>query len=138
MTRSYELTFIVKPDVDATNLTAIIDRVKEFITAEGGTITKVDQWGLRRLMYPIRKYREGHYVFALVQLDAPSIARIESRLRLTEDVIRYLLIRADETAPAAVEPAATEPAQTEAVAPAVAEPEAAAPASEPAPDTTTT
>jgi small subunit ribosomal protein S6 len=134
VTRNYELTFIVKPDVDATNLTAIIDRVKEFITAEGGSIVKVDQWGLRRLMYPIRKYREGHYVFALVQLNAPAIARIESRLRLNEDVIRYLLIRADEETPAPAAEAA--PAQAEAPAPPPA-PEVAAPATEAPPDTAT-
>ena len=101
MTRSYELTFIVKPDVDATNFAALLEKVKEIITAEGGSITRLDQWGMRRLMYPIRKYREGQYVFALTQLEALSINRIENRLRLTEDIIRYLLIRADETAPAA-------------------------------------
>ena len=108
MTRSYELTFIVKPDVDATNLAALLDKVKDIITSEGGSITKVDQWGLRRLMYPIRKYREGHYIFELLQLEGTSIVRIENRLRLTEDIIRYLLIRADETAPVA--PQASEPA----------------------------
>ncbi|MCL4506273.1 MAG: 30S ribosomal protein S6 [Chloroflexi bacterium] len=101
MTRSYELTFIVKPDVDAANFAVLLEKVKEIITAEGGSITRLDQWGMRRLMYPIRKYREGQYVFALAQLEALSIGRIENRLRLTEDIIRYLLIRADETATAA-------------------------------------
>ncbi len=108
MTRTYELTFIVKPDIDATTLTGVIEKVKEIITAEGGSVTKIDQWGLRRLMYPIRKYREGNYVFALVELLAPSIVRIENRLRLTEDVIRYLLIRADEKAVVAA-PVAEQP-----------------------------
>ena len=114
MTRSYELTFIVKPDVDANNFSALLEKVKDIITAEGGSITRLDQWGMRRLMYPIRKYREGQYVFALTQLEALSIPRIENRLRLTEDIIRYLLIRADENAPVA---APAEEPQTEAATP---------------------
>lgn len=127
MSRSYELTFIAKPDLDAPSLTAVIDKVKEIITTENGSITRIDQWGLRRLMYPIRKLREGQYVFAQVELDAQSIVRIENRLRLTEDVIRYLLIRADEAAPA---PAPEQPAET-------ATPEAPAVPSEAAPESTT-
>ena len=124
MTRSYELTFIVKPDVDAANFAALLEKIKEIITAEGGSITRLDQWGMRRLMYPIRKYREGQYVFVLAELEALSIGRIENRLRLIEDIIRYLLIRAEETAPVAA--AAVEP-QAEAAtpeAPSTAEPEA--------------
>jgi len=110
VTRSYELTFIIKPDIDATNLTVVLEKVKDIITAEGGSITKIDQWGLRRLMYPIRKYREGQYVYEQVELEPLSIIRIENRLRLTEDVIRYLLIRADETAPVAT-PVVEQPAE---------------------------
>jgi small subunit ribosomal protein S6 len=131
VTRSYELTFIVKPDVDATNLTILLEKVKDIITSEGGSIVKLDQWGLRRLMYPIRKYREGHYIFELLQLEGSSIARIENRLRLTEDIIRYLLIRADENAPVAVgEPVAE---ATAAVEP-QAEPAPPAPVVESSPD----
>ena len=106
--RDYELTYIVKPDVDAANLHAIIERVNGFITAEGGSVTKLDQWGIRRLSYAINKYREGQYVFIKTQLDAASVAKIEARLRLQEDILRYLLVRAEETArpaPAKVEPA---------------------------------
>ncbi|HEY3288576.1 MAG TPA: 30S ribosomal protein S6 [Anaerolineae bacterium] len=131
MSRSYELTFIVKPDLDATSLTAVIDKVKEIITTENGSITRLDQWGLRRLMYPIRKLREGQYVFVLVELDAQSIVRIENRLRLTEDIIRYLLIRADEAAPAPVPAPATEQTVEATI------PEAPAVSSEAAPETAT-
>ena len=129
MTRTYELTFIVKPDIDATNLAAVIEKVKEIITAEGGSITKIDQWGLRRLMYPIRKYREGTYVYEQVELDPLSIVRIENRLRLTEDVIRYLLIRADETKPVAA-PVVEQPVEAATLEAPSAAPEIARDASE--------
>ncbi len=96
MSRYYELTFIIKPDVDDAGATALMQRVSEFITAEGGKILKSTSWGMRRLMYPIRKFRDGRYVFNVLELEPHSIARIESRLKLTEDIIRFLLIRADD------------------------------------------
>ena len=95
--RDYELTYIIKPDVDATNVHAIIERVNGFITAEGGSVTKLDQWGVRRLSYPINKYREGQYVFTLAKLEAASVTKIEGRLRLQEDLLRYLVVKAEET-----------------------------------------
>ena len=141
MTRNYELTFIVKPDTDATNLAILLEKVKDTITAEGGSIVKVDQWGLRRLMYPIRKYREGQYVFELVQLEGNSVAKIETRLRLMEDIIRYLFIRADDNLPEPPAPAAeaapvAEQSATPTASEAPAAPEVAAPAVT-SPETTT-
>lgn len=141
MTRNYELTFIVKPDTDATNLAILLEKVKDTITAEGGIIVKVDQWGLRRLMYPIRKYREGQYVFELVQLEGNSVAKIETRLRLMEDIIRYLFIRADDNLPEPPAPAAeAAPVAEQSATPTTSEapvaPEVATP-SETLPETTT-
>lgn len=128
MSRNYELTFIVKPDLDAANTAGLLEKVKELLTSEGGSIVRLDQWGMRRLMYPIRKYREGQYVFILAKLEAPTIARIEARLRLNEGIIRYLFIRADDDlpAPVAVEEPAVEAAATE-----------GQPAAEVTPETTT-
>ncbi len=96
--RDYELTYIVKPDVDPATLTALVERVSGFVTAEGGTVSKTTQWGLRHLAYPIRRFREGHYIFTTIQIESPALARIEQKLRLVEDVLRYLLVRADEDA----------------------------------------
>ncbi len=96
--RDYELTYIVKPDIDPATLTALVERVSGFVTAEGGTVSKTNQWGLRHLAYPIRRFREGHYIFTTIQIESPALARIEQKLRLVEDVLRYLLVRADEDA----------------------------------------
>ena len=105
MLRNYELTFIGKPDLDATNLAALIEKVKGYIAADGGSVVKLDQWGMRRLMYPISKYKEGQYVFVTTQLDAAATAKVENRLKLNEDVIRYLLVRAEEHSKPAAKPA---------------------------------
>jgi small subunit ribosomal protein S6 len=96
MSRYYELTFIAKPDIEDANLATLMEKVTGFVTSEGGKVLKVNHWGVRRLMYPIRKYRDGRYVFMWLDLAPSMVARIEGRLKLTEDVIRYLLIRAND------------------------------------------
>jgi small subunit ribosomal protein S6 len=101
MNRNYELTFIAKPDMDAANLAVLIEKVKGFIAADGGNVVRLDQWGTRRLSYPISKYRDGQYVFVLAEMDAQVTAKVEARLRLQEDVIRYLLVKSEGIVPAA-------------------------------------
>lgn len=96
--RDYELTFIGRPDLDPVNMTALIEKVSGYVTAEGGIIKRVDAWGMRRLTYPIKKLREGQYVFMPIQLEGSSVARVEQRLKLVEDCIRYLLVSAEEDA----------------------------------------
>jgi small subunit ribosomal protein S6 len=96
--RDYELTYIIKPDLDPTTSAGVIERVSGFVTADGGSITKTSPWGMRQLAYPIGRYREGQYVLSLVQIEPTSVARIEQRLRLTEDVLRFLLVRTEEEA----------------------------------------
>jgi small subunit ribosomal protein S6 len=97
--RDYELTFIGKPDLDNTNLNVLIERVKGYITAEGGSVTKTDMWGMRHMTYPIRKYRDGHYVHMLIQMEGVAVAKIEARLRLTDEAIRYLLVLSEDDTP---------------------------------------
>ena len=94
--RDYELTYIIKPDLEATALATLVERISGFVAAEGGKVAKTNQWGVRHLAYPIRRYREGHYVFSLIQLESTALARVEARLRQQEDMLRYLLVRADD------------------------------------------
>ena len=94
--RNYEFTFIAHPDVEDEGLTGVTEKVSQFITEGGGQIANVDHWGKRRLAYPIQKQREGYYVLMQVQLDPESIVELERRLKLTEEVIRYLLVRVED------------------------------------------
>lgn len=94
--RNYEFTFIARPDVEDEGLAGVTERVSQFITEGGGQITNVDNWGRRHLAYPIRKQREGYYVLMQVQLDPESIGELERKLKLTEEVIRYLLVQAED------------------------------------------
>ena len=94
--REYELTFVVRSNVEEPDLTAVIDRVKSLISDNGGEVTKLDLWGTRRLAYPINHIREGQYIFMLTQLPPQAITELDRALNLTEDVMRHLFVRADE------------------------------------------
>ncbi len=92
----YELAVVVSAKLEDDERNATIERVKEIITKHGGTITNVDEWGKKRLAYEIQKMREAFYYF--IQFDGePTVpGEIESRVRLMENVVRYLCVKQDE------------------------------------------
>jgi small subunit ribosomal protein S6 len=87
--RNYELLFIVHPDLDENSLTGVVDKVKAWITDAGGSVSKVDLWGRRRLAYAIRKQREGQYVLVQAQMEPKFGAELDRNLRFLEPVMRY-------------------------------------------------
>ena len=94
--RPYELTFIVRPGVEAENLNAVVERVKSLVSGGGGQVIDVNAWGRRRLAYPIDKATEGQYFLLRVNLPGQSLIGLERDLRLTEQILRFLVVRADE------------------------------------------
>lgn len=92
----YELAVVVSAKIEDDERAATIEKVKEIITKNGGTITNVDEWGKKRLAYEVQKMREAFYYFIQFDADATVPAEIESRIRLMEDVVRYLVVRQDE------------------------------------------
>jgi small subunit ribosomal protein S6 len=94
--RNYEVAFIAHPELDDNSLNALLEKAKGWVAASGGQVTNVDLWGRRRLAYPIRKQTEGQYVFLQTQMTATATREVERNLRLTEQVMRFMIIRADE------------------------------------------
>jgi small subunit ribosomal protein S6 len=94
--RDYELGIIIHPDVDQSDVTEAVDQVGQYLSAGGGEVASVDVWGRRRLAYPIRKQKEGTYVFLQTQLDPQAIKELERTLQLNEQILRYLLIRLEK------------------------------------------
>ncbi len=90
--REYELVFIAHPDLDETAFTALVEKVQGWITEAGGSISKVDVWGKRKLAYPIRKQREGQYVLLEAQMPAEFCKELERNMRFVEPIMRYLLV----------------------------------------------
>jgi small subunit ribosomal protein S6 len=93
--RSYELVFIVNPELDEDDLTAVRERVEGLIERSSGKVTKVEPWGLRRLAYPLQKQGEGQYVLMQLDIEAQGVAELERDLGLVEPILRHLIVRVD-------------------------------------------
>ena len=88
---SYELMYIVRPTMDEQALAAVNEKIGKFITGASGEILRRDDWGKRRLAYPISKFTEGFYTVLQFKLASPSIRDLERSLKLTEEVLRHLI-----------------------------------------------
>jgi small subunit ribosomal protein S6 len=109
--RIYELMYIVSADLDQEELEQVATKLERMTADAGGQILRLRSWGRRRLAYPIANLHEGHYHVAYLQLEPNTILDLRARLALTEEVIRYLLLRA-EAIPQEVEAEASDEAYT--------------------------
>lgn len=92
----YELTVVVSAKIEDEERAAVVEKAKAYITRFGGTITNVDEAGKKRLAYEIQKMHEGFYYFIQFEADATAPAEIESRVRIMDNVLRFLCVRQDE------------------------------------------
>ena len=93
--RDYELAFIVRPNVDDNGVTAVVDKVSQFVKSANGEVASVDVWGRRTLAYPINNHREGVYVLFQAKISPSALTELERNLKLSEEIIRYLLVKVD-------------------------------------------
>ena len=105
--RDYELMVVLDPNLDETAIEALETRIQGMVTQRGGTVETVDHWGRKRLAYPIGRFRDGVYILNRLQMPPNAAAEIERALKLTESVIRHLLVRAEGLPPLAGAVAAT-------------------------------
>ncbi|MCL5264854.1 MAG: 30S ribosomal protein S6 [Chloroflexi bacterium] len=94
--RDYELVVIINPQVGDEDVDGVVQKVSQLITSNGGEITEVNPWGRRRLAYPINSFREGYYVVTKLRMRPAATAEVERSLKLTEEIIRYLLVKIGE------------------------------------------
>lgn len=92
----YESIFIVRQDVPAAQVEALTETFAALISAQGGKISKTEQWGLRTLAYRINKNKKGHYVLFNIDAPASAIAEFERTMRINEDVLRFMTVRVEE------------------------------------------
>jgi small subunit ribosomal protein S6 len=96
MNRTYELMFIVRPDMTDEDLDKLISTLQSVVPTSGGTVKHVEKMGKRRLAYTVRRFHDGIYVLLVVEGGGPMIHELERRLRVTEPVIKFLTVRIDE------------------------------------------
>lgn len=93
--RDYEVVFIVHPDLEEAAFKEVVDRVAGWVTADGGTVNKIDVWGKKTLAYPIRKKTEGQYVLVKASIPPEKTTTLERNMRLTEPIMRFLVTSRD-------------------------------------------
>ena len=91
----YELAVVLNAKIEDEERAAALEKVKNYITRFGGTITNVDEWGKKRLAYEIQKMKEAYYYFIHFESDAETPSEIEQRIRIMDNVIRFLCVRQD-------------------------------------------
>jgi small subunit ribosomal protein S6 len=106
----YEIAVLYHPDLEI-DLDKATSRVEKIFTDNGGKVTNVDNWGKRKLAYPIKKNEHAVYVFYTADLPAQSVRKIESTLNITDEVIRFLITRPDLKAIAKAEALKAEKAE---------------------------
>ncbi|HEX7999303.1 MAG TPA: 30S ribosomal protein S6 [Pyrinomonadaceae bacterium] len=94
--RTYEVMFIVDPKTGDEDITRLNETLQQVITDQGGTVTKNENMGRRQLAYPIGRLNEGHYILFEVDGSGREIAELERRMRVNDQVIRYITVRVDE------------------------------------------
>ncbi|HWT40841.1 MAG TPA: 30S ribosomal protein S6 [Dongiaceae bacterium] len=99
--KEYELTVLIHPDLEA-DLEAPLSKVRDIVTSAGGKITREDNWGKKKLQYAIKREEFAVYVYMDVELPADAPLKISNVLNITDEVLRYLLVKVDPKGRAAL------------------------------------
>jgi small subunit ribosomal protein S6 len=139
--RDYELVLVVKPDGGDDGFTATVERFSQAIKDQGGEVTNVDPWGLRKLAYPIDRHMEGFYSVTAFKIEPGEVRALEDNLGRAEDVLRHMVVRQDHAPVVREEPSdgdesreAEVPVAAEALPDGGESPKAEGPAAEASPD----
>ena len=93
--RNYEGVLILDPDLTGDAAKGVVTQVQDFVAKNGGRIDGIQDWGKKRLAYPIKKKQDGTYVILNFQMDSANTKKLEQSIRLNDNVIRYLLVNKD-------------------------------------------
>ena len=96
MQRTYEVMFIVRPDMTEEDQDKLVATMEGHVATAGGTVKNVERMGKRRLAYVVRKFQDGIYVLMVLEGDGAMVKELERRLRVTEPVIKFITVRVDE------------------------------------------
>ena len=96
MRRKYEIGLIINPEATEEEVNKIVDTITDIVNKRKGSIENIDEWGRRKLAFPIKKHEEGIYVFINTDMPGTAFPNIERRLKLSEAVMRFVILRLDD------------------------------------------
>lgn len=96
MERFYEVMYIVRPDVEDADVDKLIEGFEQTVTNGGGNVRSTEKLGRRKLAYTVRRFNDGNYILMTIDADGKLVAEVERRLRVTEQVIKFITVRMDE------------------------------------------
>jgi small subunit ribosomal protein S6 len=94
--RRYEVIFIVRPDLPDEEIEKLVGHMETFATEAGGKIEKVEKMGRRRLAYRVERQREGFFILFVLEGSGDTVRELERRLKVTDNVIKFMTVRVDE------------------------------------------
>jgi len=94
-TREYEVAVIIQPDLADDDMAAQIELIKGWIENQNGTVENIDQPGRKRMTYEIKGQRDGYYIYFQTKLPTDAPPAIEQNLRISEPILRYMIVRTD-------------------------------------------
>ncbi|KAA1294368.1 MAG: 30S ribosomal protein S6 [SAR202 cluster bacterium] len=89
--RKYELVMAITPMSNEDEINSVLEKIESYVNKNGGDLTERDNWGIKRLSYPIQKSNEGNYVRTLFSLQASAVKELEVMLNLTEEVLLHMV-----------------------------------------------
>jgi len=89
----YELVTIISPEVDGEKLPEIIDNLGKLITDRGGVVESAEQWGMRKLAYPIKKCMDPNYILTKFKLEPNLTKQLNAELKASEEILRHLIVK---------------------------------------------
>ena len=96
MLNKYESIYIISPEVEEQGIKELVEKFNTLIETEGGKVSETQEWGLRRLAYPIQKKEQGYYVLVNFEAKPESIVELERVYKITDSVLKFITVRKDE------------------------------------------
>ncbi len=96
MLNKYESIYIISPEVEEQGIKELVEKFNTLIETEGGKVSETQEWGLKRLAYPIQKKEQGYYVLVNFEANPESIVELERVYKITDSVMKFITIRKDE------------------------------------------
>ncbi len=96
MLNKYESIYIVNPNVEADGIKSLVEKFNALIESEGGKVLETNEWGMKKLAYPIKKFTQGYYILVNFEAKAEFIDELERIYKITDSVIKFITIRKED------------------------------------------